>query len=313
MRMRNLTRRVGLALALGIVAAAARGVLAQTVSEGPIAASSDRGSAQEKVLDRVVAVVNNQVILASDLDLERRIFHLLSIGDASDYAAPKALDRLITRALIEQQILLEDPKGTEVEPKELEDQLTQLRESLPACKRRDCGSATGWASYLATLDLTPDRVKTYWANRIAILRFIEQRFRSGIRISPEEIRRYYQTDLLPRYTKQEDAPSLAKLSDRIQEILLQQQVNSLLNDWLKSLQSQGQVEVLDAALRTPLTDPESEQKVPPVSGPVVPQGSLPVTVSPSSISSPGIAGGANSEPSSIPPASAPPQGRGDVP
>jgi peptidyl-prolyl cis-trans isomerase SurA len=84
---------------------------------------------------------------------------------------------------------------------------------------------------------------------MAVLRFIELRFRSGIRITPEEIQKYYQDSLVPKYARSEDAPSLEKLSQRIQEILLQERVNSLLNDWVKSLQEQGQVEILDPALR----------------------------------------------------------------
>ena len=261
----------------------------------------------ETILDRVVAVVNNQVILESDLELETRIFHLLPIGDAADYTAPKALERLITRALIEQQIVLEDPHGMEVDAQQVEESLKELRQSLPACKRRDCESANGWQTYLLTLGLTPDRVQSYWSDRMAILRFIEQRFRSGIRISPEEIEKYYRNDLLPRYAKPSDAPALQKLSPRIQEILLQQQVNALMNDWLKSLQSQGQVEVLDASLRGSVTaaptkvdssvsgsasDPASSSS----SGPAIPAHSLPATVPPSSVASPAA-------PSSNPPSS----------
>jgi len=202
-----------------------------------------------QTLDSVVAVVNNQVILASDLDLEMRFFRLLPIGSSVDFTRGKALERLITRALIDQQILLEDPQGLDVAPKDLEESLTELRQNLPACKSRDCTSVEGWSSYLATLGLTPERVSDYWARRMALLRFIELRFRSGIRIAPEEIQKYYQETLVPKYAKPEDAPSLEKLSPRIQEILLQEKVNSLLGDWVKSLQDQGQVEILDPALR----------------------------------------------------------------
>ena len=128
------------------------------------------------------------------------------------------------------------------------DNLAELRQSLPACKRRDCVSEPGWSAYLATLGLTPDRIDEYWARRMAVLRFIERRFRSGIRIAPEEIKKYYDESLLPQYSTPKDAPPLEKVSARIQEVLLQQQVNALLNDWLKSLQDQGQVEILDSAL-----------------------------------------------------------------
>ena len=55
--------------------------------------------------------------------------------------------------------------------------------------------------------------------------------------------------MMPQYAKPEEVPALDRVSPRIQEVLLQQKVNALLNDWLKSLQDQGQVEVLDPALR----------------------------------------------------------------
>jgi peptidyl-prolyl cis-trans isomerase SurA len=202
-----------------------------------------------EMLDRVVAVVNTQVILASDLELEMRVFRLLPIGQREDFTEAKALERLTTRALIEQQILQEDPHGLEIAPKELADSLSELKQNLPGCKRTDCLSDAGWRDYLATLSLTPDRVSEYWQSRIAVLRFIELRFRSGIRIMPEDIQTYYNDVLVPKYPSRAEAPSLDRISQRIQEILLQQKVNVLLNDWLKSLQDQGQVEILDPALK----------------------------------------------------------------
>ena len=203
----------------------------------------------ESVLDRVIAVVNQQVILASDLDLEMRMARLLPVGDGRESTPEQSLQRLTTRALIEQQIVQEDPHGLEIAPKDFEESLAELRQNLPGCKHVDCNSAAGWKAYLSTLDLTPDRVAICWSNRMAVLRFIERRFRSGIRISPEEIEKYYQQALVPRFAQREDAPPLERVAPRIQEILLQQQVNALMNDWLKSLQDQGQVEILDESLR----------------------------------------------------------------
>lgn len=217
----------------------------------PLYAQSENAADASKAepLDSVIAVVNNQVILSSDLDLEMRAFRLLPIGDRGDFTRAKALERLTTRALIEQQIVQEDPNGLEVSPKDLEDSLAELRQNLPACKQRDCSTPAGWAAYLATLGLTQERVSQYWSQRMAVLRFIELRFRSGNRVTPEEIEKYYREEFVPKYAKLADAPPLEKVSARIQEILLQQKVNALLGDWLKSLQDQGQVEILDPTLR----------------------------------------------------------------
>jgi hypothetical protein len=215
----------------------------------PVIAQQGPQKSQPRVLDHVIAVVNNQVILASDLELEQRFARLLPIGNQIELDPKEALERLTTRALIEQQILQEDPHGLEIPPAELQDSLDELRKNLPGCRHRNCSSEADWKAYLATLDLTPDRVSEYWSRRMAVLRFIERRFRSGIRITPEEIEKYYKESLVPRYAKPEDAPKLEQISPRIQEILLQQQVNALLSDWLKSLQDQGQVEILDPSLR----------------------------------------------------------------
>ncbi len=90
-----------------------------------------------------------------------------------------------------------------------------------------------------------------------ILRFIEQRFKQGIRISPEQIESYYRDTLLPQYAAGEAIPPLEEVSTRIEEILLQQQVNALFDDWLSNLRKQGEIEVLDPALESP--EPPSDQ------------------------------------------------------
>jgi len=54
---------------------------------------------------------------------------------------------------------------------------------------------------------------------------------------------------LPQYAKDETAPPLKNVAPRIQEILLQQKVNSLFSAWLENLRKQGDVEVLDPALQ----------------------------------------------------------------
>jgi peptidyl-prolyl cis-trans isomerase SurA len=242
LRLRKSTQR----LAVAIMLASSALIPSAFVSLAQPAPDPAADTAQP--LDRVIAVVNTQVILASDLDLEMRIVHLLPSTDNSAVTEAQALDRLTTRALIEQQILQEDPHGLEVNPKEVAANLIELRQNTPACKRHDCASPSGWAAYLATLGLTTERLNEYWASRMAVLAFIERRFRSGIRIPPEDIEKYYRETLTPQYPTPSDVPPLDRVSSRIQELLLQQRVTALLNDWLKSLQDQGQVEILDPEL-----------------------------------------------------------------
>jgi hypothetical protein len=93
-----------------------------------------------------------------------------------------------------------------------------------------------------------------------ILSFIELRFQQGIRITPDEIETYYAGTLLPQYPAGEKPPPLQQVSSRIEEILLQQRVNVLFDNWLSNLRKQGQVQVLDPALET--ADAASDAGVP---------------------------------------------------
>ena len=208
-------------------------------------------NSQAITVDRVVAVVNRQIILASDLQDEMQFSVLDPSRNQTEKDTPRqALDRLISRTLIQQQIRQEDIPAAQPTPAEVAARLQEIRTELPACIRADCQSDAGWSAFLAKHELSPARVESYLRNRMEILSFIELRFRQGIRITPEEIETYYRETLLPQYSAGQTAPPLPQVSSRIEEILLQQRVNELFGNWLTNLRSQGQIEVLDTALAT---------------------------------------------------------------
>ena len=212
------------------------------------------------VLDHVVAVVNNQAILSSDIDAEIRLSVLdPGRGGLGALTRTRALDQLIGRALIQQQMHQEDTQAAEPTQAELDSRLSYIRKEIPACVRQNCASDAGWKAFLATRGLTQDGVETYLRYRVEILRFIEQRFRQGISILPQDIENYYRVTLVPQYAKGETVPPLDQVSSRIEEILLQQRVNALFDDWLSNLRKQGDIEVLDPALEAPAPEPPPTQ------------------------------------------------------
>ncbi|HUB52738.1 MAG TPA: hypothetical protein VL986_11340 [Terracidiphilus sp.] len=215
----------------------------------PARPQSEAALSAPVVLDRVVAVVNQRVILASDLDDEVRL-SVLDPGSAglSPLTRRKALEQLISRSLIEQQIRQEDEQSVEPTQVEIDARLAELRKELPICVHQQCATDASWQQMLAAHNLTPQRVVAYLRYRLEILRFIEQRFRSGIRISPEQVADYYNKTLLPQYRAGDTVPTLQQVAPRIEEILLEQQVNVLFDNWLTNLRQQGDVEILDPAL-----------------------------------------------------------------
>jgi len=201
--------------------------------------------------DRVIAVVNNHAILASDLEEELSMSVLDPSHKRNDHLSrQKALDQLIGRTLIQQQIRQQDEQISDPTQEEVQTRLTEIRKELPACVHENCASDEGWKIFLTAHELTPERVERYLRNRLQILRFIELRFRQGIRIQPQEIETYYRETLLPQYAPGETVPPLNQVAASIEEILLQQQVNVLFDEWLTNLRKQGDVEVLDPALKS---------------------------------------------------------------
>jgi peptidyl-prolyl cis-trans isomerase SurA len=201
-------------------------------------------------LDRVVAVVNGRAILASEVNNEIRLSVLEpnNDGEREGETPQEALQRLISRTLIRQQIRKEDERTLVPTAEEVTARVAELRKRLPACVHANCETDAGWETFLDDHSLTQRQVQMYLRNRMEVLRFIEQRFRQGIQISPEEVEAYYRNTLLPQYPPGQAAPPVDQVSSRIEEILLQQHVTDLFSGWLDNLRTQGDIEVLDPTL-----------------------------------------------------------------
>jgi peptidyl-prolyl cis-trans isomerase SurA len=240
-----------------VCAAMAAGVAARS-SAGQEAATGHSPQPEPMVLDRVVAVVNKHVILQSDLQDEIRL-SILEPNQGGELTPQKALEQLISRSLIEQQIRQEDMQALAPTQQEVDARLAELRKNLPACVEQNCSTDSEWNAFLEAHGLTPRRVEAYLRYRLEILNFIEQRFRQGIQISQQQIETYYNDTLLPQYKQGETPPPLEQVAPRIREILLEQQVSQLFDDWLTNLRQQGEVEVLDPSLETLNTQDQQQR------------------------------------------------------
>lgn len=199
------------------------------------------------VLDHVVAVINGSVILQSDVNEEMgyAVLQPFSI-DSTRNTPQRALQRLIDRDLILQQMETAQQVNPPT-PQEVQQRITQLRATIPECAHYHCETDAGWQAFLQAKGLTEKEVEAHWGQRMLILSFIQSRFGAGVRVTPAEIADYYNKTLVPQYHGKSTPPSLATVSTRIEEIILQQRVSSLLLEWLQSLKSEGSVSILDPA------------------------------------------------------------------
>jgi peptidyl-prolyl cis-trans isomerase SurA len=197
----------------------------------------------QEVVDRMVAVVNKRVILESELDQARRIELLLqgkplSNEKPSPQEMQSLLDRLIDRLLLEQQI--NDPAILDPTAAELAERLKELRGQIPGA-----ASDEGWKKLLAAYGLEQIDIEKHLISEFRVLRFLDLRFRKLVHVDKSEIAAYYQQKLLPELLRRgAPAPPLEEVSSKIEDILVEQRMDEMLNEWLQTLRTQAYIEKL---------------------------------------------------------------------
>ncbi len=203
-------------------------------------------------IDRVVAIVNGQVVLDSDVNEEHR-FEVIQPYPSSAGTQPtraREIERLVNRGLILQQARLETEET--ITDADVEKEIRNLRATLPGCKSQGCGTDAAWEHYLASQGFSAEEFRTRWKERMEVLSFIQERFGAGTSVSDGQVREFYQNTMLPQYKKAGTKPAPFKsVEPRIREVLQQQQVSSLLRDWLQSLRAQGSITVLHPGEEAP--------------------------------------------------------------
>jgi len=190
------------------------------------------------VLDRIVATVNNHIILQSEWQDAIRYEAFLSgrpldqVGAADRKAA---LDRLIDQELLREQMRSSDfpHASSEVVDKRLQ----EIRQQYG-----DTGNELNWKAALARYGLTEDELRRRVALQQDLLGLVDARLRPNVIIDSKTIESYYNQELLPqlRQSGAQQVP-LAEVTPKIKELLTQQKMNQMLLAWLQDLRSGSQI------------------------------------------------------------------------
>jgi SurA-like protein len=191
-----------------------------------------------EVIDQIVAVVDKRVILQSDWDIEIRCEAFLdskSLASVTPEQKTAALDRLIDQALIEEQVGKTD--FIRATPAEIDVQVGTIR-------KQRFGETTeeAWRAALAAYGLDQEAVADRIQTQLDILHFVDLRFRPSIHVDPVMVANYYRDTFLPELKKQGvSPPPLQLVETRIEAILVEQETDKLLSNWLRALRTQADV------------------------------------------------------------------------
>jgi len=190
------------------------------------------------VLDRIVATVNNYIILQSEWQDAVR-YEAFVAGrpldqlQATDRKA--ALDHLIDQELLREQ--MRSSGFPHASSEEVEKRIQEIRKQYPGAE-----SEAGWQAALARYGLSEDELKRRIALQVDIMGLVDARLRPNVVIDSKSIESYYNQELVPqlRQSGAQQVP-LAEVTPKIKELLTQQKMNQMLVAWLQDLRSGSRI------------------------------------------------------------------------
>jgi hypothetical protein len=175
----------------------------------------------QEVIDRIVARVENDVILLSDMRLLSR-YQLLVNGKSESDA--DILDRLIDQWIVRSEAAA--AHTSKPSDAEIDAALQRLQQSF--ANRPDYEARRKLA------DLSEAEVRSLTADQVYLDNYLDSRFRPSVQVDEQAIQNFYQTAVLPRAkARGQNPPSLDAAHDYIQEALVQDGINAQADRWLK--------------------------------------------------------------------------------
>jgi hypothetical protein len=190
------------------------------------------------VLDRIVATVNNHIILQSEWQDAVR-YEAFDSGRALDQVSSAdrkaALDHLIDQELLREQ--MRSSGFPHASGEEVQKTIQEIRKRYATAE-----SEAGWQTELQRYGLTESELKKRVTLQVDLMGLVDSRLRPNVIIDSKSIESYYNQELLPQLRRSgaEQVP-LAEVTPKIKELLTQQKMNQMLVAWLQDLRSGSRI------------------------------------------------------------------------
>jgi hypothetical protein len=216
-------RRVGLKLGFAFW-------LASLIVCGVLRAQTPQQTSQGTTIDRIVARVDVDIILLSDVKALERYQQLVDGKSESD---AQVLDRLID------QWIVRNEADTAQFPHPLADAIDKGVERV----RDSFTSPEEYESKKREVGLTDADVRKMVASQLYLSNYLDSRFRPSVHIEAKDIQDFYEKAVIPRaQARGQEAPSLDAAKDVIREALIQTGIDEQANRWLAESRSRIVVE-----------------------------------------------------------------------
>lgn len=188
--------------------------------------------AGQEIVDRIVARVENDVILWSDIRALSRYQEFLD-GKAETDA--QILDRLIDQWIVRTEAeVSRSPQPSEAD---IDRSLSRLKSSF--------NSDEEYETRKKQAGLSDQEIRAMAAAQLYLSNYLDSRFRPAVQIEPKAIEDFYQKAVLARAKERgQEPPTLEASRDYLQEALVQSGINEQAEKWLKESRLRLHIEKL---------------------------------------------------------------------
>jgi hypothetical protein len=206
-------------------------------------------SGKTALQDRVLAVVDEDPILASDVERAIR----LGLEQPQPGETDERFRRRVLDALIDQRLQFHEVDRFNFEQVPVDDiqkRVAEIRSRFP--------DEASFQKALKEVGLDLKGLRQLVARQLLVVTYVDERLGSRVFVEPDDISRYYRDVLTPEMRKRgQMPPPLDDVREDIRETLKQQKMTQEMGRWTRELRDKADVVVYSA-------NPKPNQPLPPV-------------------------------------------------
>lgn len=184
-----------------------------------------------EVIDRILAVVEGQLITLSDV---RGVVRLgLESAPAADDPVAIILDKLIDRQLM--LVEVERYAPPEPPPASVDSQLQTVRARFP--------DALAFETTLHQIGWAADDVRRYVRDELRLESYLQQRFTASIQPTDDELAAYYRLNAAS-FARGGTQPPFPDVRNEVRTKLIEERRSALVREWLQGLRRRANIVTL---------------------------------------------------------------------
>lgn len=186
----------------------------------------------QEVIDRIVARVETDIILLSDV---RQLSRYQAFLDGKPQSDADILNRLIDQWIVRSEA------SVARFPQPSDDDVNRSIERL----KRSFSSPEEFLARQKQSGITDEEIRRFVSAQLYLSNYLDSRFRPAIQIDEKAIEDFYKSRVIPRAeSRGQTPPTLENARDFIQEALVQRAINEQADLWLKESRTRVRVEIM---------------------------------------------------------------------